>query len=94
MERNSEHEAADDTTPADSGSKVVSGGDDKTDDAEPGREASGGVSNGSKAQGRSARLARPAALLLLRFSCPLSPLGAGNTTRALGGALSTTLAPA
>ena len=47
MERNSEHEAADDTTPADSGSKVVSGGDDKTDDAEPGREASGGVSNGS-----------------------------------------------
>ena len=49
MERNSEHEAADDTTPADSGSKVVPGGDDKTDNAEPGREASGGVSNGSKA---------------------------------------------
>ena len=49
MERNSEHEAADDTTPADSGSKVVPGGDDKTDDAEPGREASGDVSNGSKA---------------------------------------------
>ena len=32
------------------------------------------------AQGRGARLARPAALLSPRFACPLSPLGAGNTT--------------
>ena len=32
------------------------------------------------APGAGARLARPAGRLSLRFVCPLSPLGAGNTT--------------
>ena len=35
------------------------------------------------APGAGARLARPAGRRLLRFVCPLSPLGAGNTTHYL-----------